>query len=54
MPECGPEEGWRKSFASIVWKSEEVLHRVNEDRNILRTITRRLTGWVTSCLVPTF
>jgi len=32
-------------------RNEEVLHRGNEDKNILHTITeRRLTGLVTSCV----
>jgi hypothetical protein len=31
-------------------KNEKVLHRVEEERNILHTIKRRLTGLVTSCI----
>jgi hypothetical protein len=31
-------------------RNEEVLHRVKEERNIVHTIKRRLTGLVTSCV----
>jgi len=45
---------WRR-IEKISWtdhmRNEEVLHRGNEDRNILHTINEgRLTGLVTSCI----
>ena len=47
---------WRRT--EISWtngvKNEEVLHRVKEERNILCTIKRRLTGLVISCVITAF
>jgi hypothetical protein len=48
---------WRRT-EMISWtdrvRNEEVLHRVKEDRNILQTIKRKLTGLVTSCIGTAF
>jgi hypothetical protein len=36
-------------------RNEEVLHRVKEERNILRTVKRRKANWiVTSCVETAF
>jgi len=47
-------EMWCWGSMDISWtdslKNEEVLLRVKEERNIPRTVKRRLTGLVTSCL----
>jgi hypothetical protein len=40
---------WRR-MEKISWtdrvRNEEVLHRVEEERNILRTVKRRKTNWI--------
>jgi hypothetical protein len=41
---CGAGEGWR-SFGPNVTK-EEVLLRVNEQRNILHEISKRKANWI--------
>ena len=45
---CGAGEGWRRSVGS--WtdhvRNEEVLLRVNEQRNILHEIRRREANWI--------
>jgi hypothetical protein len=35
-------------------RNEEVLQRVKEERNIVHTVKRRLTGLVTSCVETAF
>jgi hypothetical protein len=49
---------WRrkeKTSSTDHVKNEKVLHRVNEDRNILHTLTKgKLTGLVTSCVGTAF
>ena len=42
---CGAGEGWRRSVGPIV-RNEEVLLRVNEQRNILREIRKRKANWI--------
>jgi len=41
----------------IIWidrvRNEELLHRVKEDRNILRTINRRNVNWICHILCLT-
>jgi hypothetical protein len=45
---CGAGEGWRRSVGPTT-ENGEVLQRVTEESDILRTLTRRrLTGSVTS------
>jgi hypothetical protein len=47
---------WRR-IEKISWTDRvrnEVLHRVKEERNILHTIKKRLTGLVTSCIETVF
>jgi hypothetical protein len=48
---------WRR-MEKISWadhvRNEEVLHRVKEERNILHTIKKRLTGLITSCVKTAF
>jgi hypothetical protein len=48
---------WRR-MEKISWtdrvRNEEVLHRVKEERNIVHTVKRRLTGLVTSCVETAF
>jgi hypothetical protein len=39
-------EGWRRSVSS----TEEVLHRVEEERNILHTIKRMRVNWISHIL----
>jgi hypothetical protein len=41
---CGAEEG-RKIIWTDCMKTEEVLQRVKEERNILHTIKRRKANW---------
>jgi hypothetical protein len=38
---CGAGEEWTDRV-----RTEEVLHRVNEERNILHTIKRRKANWI--------
>jgi hypothetical protein len=40
---CRPEEGWR-SVEPIAWQSEEVLQRVEEEKNILQTMKTRIAN----------
>ena len=48
---------WRR-MEKIIWtdrvSNEEVLKRGKEERNILQTIKRRLTGLITSCVESAF
>ena len=46
-------EGWTVSVGPIVRKNE-VLRNIKEERNILRTVERRMTGWVKSCIETAF
>ena len=43
---CGAGEGWRRLVGPIMWEMEEVLRRVNEQRNILHEIRKRKTNWI--------
>jgi len=38
-------EEWRRSAGADRVRNEEILRRVNEERNILRTISRRKANW---------
>jgi len=38
---CGAAEGFRISVGSDRVKNKELVHRVNKERNILRTVRRR-------------
>jgi hypothetical protein len=53
----GAGEGWRR-LEKISWsdraRNEEVLHRVKEQRNILRAMKRKKAGWIgRNCLINT-
>jgi len=43
---CGAGEGWRRSVGPIIWRIEEMLLRVNEQRNILHEIRKRKANWI--------
>jgi hypothetical protein len=43
---CGKGEEWRRSVGPHRVRNKEVLHRVKEERNILRTIKRRTANWI--------
>jgi len=43
---CGAGEGWRRSVGPIICRNEEVLLRVNEQRNILHEIRKRKVNWI--------
>jgi hypothetical protein len=43
---CGAGKRMEKSSWTDHVKNEEVLHRVKEERNTLRTITRRKANWI--------
>jgi len=59
---CGAGEGWRRSVENVCVcvcvKNEEVLHRVQVERNILHTVKGRkegrLSGLVTSYIGTAF
>ena len=43
---CGAGEGWRRSVWADHVRNEEVLIRVNEQRNILHEIRKRKANWI--------
>ena len=43
---CGAGEGWRRSIVTDHVRNEEVLLRVNEERNILQEIRKRKANWI--------
>ena len=42
----GAEQGCRRSFWTYCVRNEKLLHRLNQDRNILCRIKRRKAAWV--------
>ena len=47
---CGAGEGWRRSVGPIMWRNEEVLLRVKEQRNILHEIRKRKANYIAHIL----
>jgi hypothetical protein len=43
---CGAGEGWKKINWTDHVRNEDVLLRVNEQRNILHEIRKRKTNWI--------
>jgi len=43
---CGAGKGWKRSVGPIMWRNEEVLLRVKEQRNILHEIRKRKANWI--------
>ena len=43
---CTAVEGWERSVGTDRAKNEEILHSVNEERNILHTIKREEVDWI--------
>jgi len=50
---CGAGEGWRRSAGPYHVRNEEVLLRVNAQRNILHEIRKRKANWIGHILLET-